>query len=85
MPNDAYDPPRNLDVEARVTDALAAHIGRLTADFVRVDLIAQHQANEIGVLTEARAQARHDLDRLTARLALAGAADHPEPAQDFGA
>lgn len=86
MPIDPAAPsaPQPFDVDARVNDALAAHIGRLTSDLVRANLIAQHQENEIGVLTEALAQARHDLDR--ARLALDGHAEHPTDAtHDFGA
>jgi len=82
MPDSATAP----NLERNVTDALAAHIGRLTADFVRADLIAQQQERRIHVLEERLAQALHDLDRANARLALDGHAEHPiDTTHDFGA
>lgn len=73
-----FENRRRYDPERDVNAALAAHVGRLTADFVRADLIAQQYAQETAALQEALASAHATIDRLTARLALEG----DSPAQD---
>lgn len=68
MPNDDA-----LALERQTNTALAAHIGRLTADFVRADLLARAHEERADALAQALAEAHARIDTLTARLALTGA------------